>query len=44
MTVELTPARATTEYRFVSGIRQRSTQLAGTRTVSTEAGSNALTL
>lgn len=40
MTVELTPARATTEYRFVSGIRQRSTQLAGTQRIVTEAGSN----
>ena len=44
MTVELTPARATTEFRFVEGIRQRSTRLAGTRRITTEAGSNALTL
>ena len=44
MTVELTPSRATTEYRFVSGIRQRSTRLAATKKVNVEAGSNALTL
>lgn len=44
MTVELTPTRATTEYRFVSGIRQRSTQLAATKTLTTEAGSNILSL
>ena len=42
MVVELTPARATTEYRFVSGIRQRSTQLAGTKRITCEAGSNTL--
>lgn len=44
MVVELTPARATTEYRFVAGIRQRSTQLAGTKRVTSEAGSNSLSL
>ncbi len=43
MTVELTPTRATTEYRFVAGIRQRSTQLAGTKRITCEAGSNTLT-
>lgn len=42
MTVELTPTRATTEYRFLAGIRQRSAQLAGTKRISTEAGSHAL--
>ena len=42
MTVELTPARATTEYRFVAGIRQRSTRLAGTKRFTVEAGSNIL--
>ncbi|EAQ28662.1 alkaline phosphatase, putative [Erythrobacter sp. NAP1] len=42
MTVELTPSAATTEYRFVSGIRQRSTQLAGTKRITTQAGSNTL--
>lgn len=44
MMVELTPARATTEYRFMSGIRQRSTQLAGTRRISTEKGSGKLAM
>lgn len=44
MTVELTPTRATTEYRFVAGIRQRSTQLAGTKRITSEAGSNTLTV
>ena len=42
MAVELTPDRATSEYRFVAGIRNRSTQLAGTYRITTEAGSNAL--
>jgi alkaline phosphatase D len=42
MLVELTPARATTEYRFVAGIRQRSTKLAGTKRISTEKGSGKL--
>lgn len=42
MVVELTPARAVTEYRFVAGIRQRSTQLAGTRRIATEKGSGKL--
>lgn len=42
MTVELTPARATTEYRFVEGIRQRSTRLAGIKRISCEAGSKTL--
>lgn len=44
MTVELTPERATTEYRFVEGVRQRSTRLAATKRISSEAGSNALIL
>lgn len=39
MMVELTPARATTEYRFVAGIKQRSTQLAGTKRITTDKGS-----
>lgn len=42
MVVELTPARAVTEYRFVAGIKQRSTRLAGTRTIASEAGSKML--
>lgn len=44
MTVELTPALATTEYRFVEGIRRRSTRLAATKRISSEAGSNTLTM
>lgn len=40
MAVELTPARATTEYRFTSGVKQRSTTLAGTKRVSVMAGAN----
>ncbi|MFU7526971.1 alkaline phosphatase D family protein [Qipengyuania sp. ASV99] len=44
MTVELTPERAVTEFRFVAGIRQRSTQLAGTKRVSSEAGSKTLSV
>ncbi|KEO85673.1 alkaline phosphatase [Erythrobacter sp. JL475] len=44
MTVELTPQRATTEYRFLEGVRQRSTRLAATKRISSEAGSNALTM
>ncbi|MGB3471720.1 MAG: alkaline phosphatase D family protein [Erythrobacter sp.] len=41
MTVELTPERATTEWRFMAGIKQRSTQLAGTRRTSVDAGAKA---
>lgn len=42
MTVELTPARATTEYRFTAGIKQRSTKLAGTKVIATDKGSGKL--
>ncbi len=42
MTVELTPSRATTEFRFLESIRRRSTQLASTKRISSEAGSHAL--
>lgn len=42
MVVELSPTRATTEYRFIEGIKQRSTKLAGTKRISTEAGSGKL--
>lgn len=42
MAVELTPERATSEYRFVSGIRSRSTGLAGTHTLSARAGERRL--
>lgn len=44
MVVELTPARATTEYRFVAGVKQRSTRLAGTKAITTEKGSGKLTV
>lgn len=44
MAVELTPTRAVTEYRFTAGVKQRSTQLAGTRRISTEKGSAKLTV
>jgi len=42
MVVELTPARAVTEYRFVAGVKQRSTRLAGTKRISTDKGSGKL--
>lgn len=42
MVVELTPARATTEYRFSAGIKQRSTRLAGTKRITTDKGSGKL--
>ncbi len=44
MTVELTPARATTEYRFVARVKQRSTPLAGTKRITTEKGSARLSV
>ncbi|UIP07202.1 alkaline phosphatase D family protein [Erythrobacter sp. SDW2] len=42
MAVELTPARATSEYRFMDTVRQRSPRLFGTKRVSTAAGSRTL--
>ncbi len=42
MAVELTPARATSEYRFMETVRQRSSRLAGTHTATTLAGSRVL--
>lgn len=42
MMVELTPARATTEYRFTGSVKQRSTRLAGTKVIATEKGSGKL--
>jgi alkaline phosphatase D len=42
MVVDLTPARAVTEYRFVAGIRQRSTKLAGTKRIAADKGSGKL--
>ncbi|MBU7579077.1 MAG: alkaline phosphatase D family protein [Porphyrobacter sp.] len=44
MAVELTPARVTSEYRFMAGVKQRSTQLAGTKRIGTEKGSARLTV
>ena len=44
MMVELTPARATTEYRVTGNVRQRSTRLAGTKRIVTERGSAKLTV
>jgi alkaline phosphatase D len=42
MAVELTPTRATSEFRFLKGVRNRSTQLAGTQRLSSAAGSHTL--
>ncbi len=42
MVVELTPTSAVTEFRFIGGIRQRSTQLAGTKRIATDKGSGTL--
>lgn len=42
MVVELTPTRAETEYRFSSGVRQRSAKLAGTKRIATDKGSGKL--
>jgi len=44
MLVELTPARVSTEYRFIAGVKKRSTQLAGTKRITTDKGSNTLTV
>ncbi|MEM6266326.1 MAG: alkaline phosphatase D family protein, partial [Pseudomonadota bacterium] len=41
MAVELTPSAAMTEWRFVDGIKQRSTKLAGTKRASVEARAKA---
>ncbi|MEM6494200.1 MAG: alkaline phosphatase D family protein [Pseudomonadota bacterium] len=38
MVLDLTPSAATSEWRFLAGIRQRSTQLAATHRASVEAG------
>ena len=42
MVLELTPGAASNEFRFVDTIRQRSTRLAGTHRMVSEAGSQAL--
>ena len=42
MAVELTPERATCEYRFLPGVRTRSTALAGTQRIASATGSHRL--
>lgn len=42
MAVELTPQAASCEWRFVSGVRQRSTALGGTHKMASALGSNTL--
>ncbi len=42
MVVELTPARAVTEYRFTGSVKQRSTRLAGTKRITADKGSGKL--
>jgi alkaline phosphatase D len=42
MVVDLTPARAVTEYRFSNGVKQRSAKLAGTKRIATDKGSGKL--
>lgn len=42
MVVELTPARAVTEYRFTGSVKRRSAKLAGTKRIGCEKGSAAL--
>lgn len=44
MVVELTPARAVTEYRFSTGVKQRSARLAGTKRIGCEKGSGRLAI
>lgn len=44
MVVELTPDAASAEFRFLAGIRQRSTRIAGTKRISTSAGSRAIAI
>ncbi len=44
MVVELAAARVTTEYRFTTGVKQRSTRLAGTKRLTSEKGSGTLTV
>ena len=42
MAITLEQARATTDYRFLAGVRNRSTALAGTQRISSAAGSHGL--
>jgi alkaline phosphatase D len=44
MVVELTPESASAEFRFMAGIRQRSTRIAGTKRIVASAGSRELTI
>ncbi len=44
MAIELTPAAASSEYRFLGSIRERSTRLAGTRRIVSAAGTRQLQL
>ncbi|TMM48318.1 alkaline phosphatase D family protein [Qipengyuania marisflavi] len=44
MAVELTPQRASSEYRFVSSVRTRGADLAGTKTLTTLTGRRTLAL
>ena len=44
MVVELTPNTASAEFRFMAGIRQRSTSIAGTKRISTSAGSREIAI
>ena len=44
MAVELTPTRVTTNYHFLQGIKSRSAVLAGTRRITSEAGSQTVDL
>nr|WP_298931974.1 alkaline phosphatase D family protein [uncultured Erythrobacter sp.] len=44
MAIELTPQRAVTEYRFMAGVKTRSTRLAGTKQIVSDATSQSLTI
>ena len=42
MAVELTPGSATSEYRFLSSVKQKGAGVVGTRRISTLAGARRL--
>ena len=44
MAVELTPTRATTDYHFLQGVKSRGVALAGSKRITSEAGSQKLSL
>jgi alkaline phosphatase D len=44
MAVELTPTRATTDYHFLQGVKSRGVALAGSKRITSEAGSQKLGL